>query len=634
MWNISFELPLVMILGIILAFFFSRPRLGLRRSRIFLNIVIIETLTILTDLVACSVDNDYAAYTITTVKIVNALYFVAFFSRAYMLYLFATTVMKDTLEKDAAIRVLIRLPMHAGVILTLISGFFGSWQFTHVIFYADGYGYHSGQLYNMVYVCGFYYVLLSFISLFLYRRKLGRRREKYSMFFYNLIIFVALILRLALPNFLVMDTFIFMAILVVFLAFENPEYYLDLKGATFNSLAFNEHLTENISNLKEIPIGVAVYNYHEMSEVYGYMQTQAGLVIIGRYLKQLFPKTKVFYYRNGRFIVLAPSGADINAKVQEITERFGRPLRSAEAELYLSVGIALFDLAKAEYSAEIIARTMVNALDEVGRTGNVTTFFEESLSRTEKEKYVKKCIENALETRSLELYLQPIVDTSTGKVVGAEALSRIKDLDGKIIPPGIFIPIAENSGRINELGELVFEKACEFMRESGGESKNIEWINVNLSPAQFVRTDLAERYVAIIDKYELDRDKVHLEITEGCMIDDAFLQKQMNTMTESGFKFVLDDYGTGYSNLSRLKKCPFINIKLDMSIVWDYCKEPEEILPNMIQAFKYMGFKITAEGVENLEMADTMKNIGCDFLQGYYYSKPIPQDEFISKYMS
>ena len=80
MWNISFELPLVMILGIILAFFFSRPRLGLRRSRIFLNIVIIETLTILTDLVACLVDNNYAAYTITTVKIVNALYFVAFFS--------------------------------------------------------------------------------------------------------------------------------------------------------------------------------------------------------------------------------------------------------------------------------------------------------------------------------------------------------------------------------------------------------------------------------------------------------------------------------------------------------------------------------------------------------------------------
>ena len=634
MWNYSFELPLVMILGIILAFVFSRPRLGLRRSRVFLNIIIIETLTILTDLSATLVDINYADYAIATVKVANVLYFIAFFSRSYILYLFAATVMKDTLEKDAALRILIRLPMHAGVVLTLISMFFGSWQFTHVIFYADGYGYHSGQLYNMIYVCGFYYVLLSFISLFLYRHRLGRRREKFSMLFYNTIILAALIFRLALPKFLVMDTFVFMAILVVFLAFENPEYYLDLKGITFNSLAFNEHLAENVSNLKELPIGVTVYNYHEMREVYGYMQMQAGLTMIGKYLKQSFPRSKVFYYRNGRFIVLTDIDIDVEEKAQEITERFRHPFKSAEAELYLSAGIALFHLAQAEYSAETIASTMINALDQVGKTGNVTTFEEELLSRTEKEKYVKKCIENALENRSLELYLQPIIDSQTGKTVGAEALSRIRDLDGQIIPPGIFIPIAENSGRINELGELVFEKACEFMSEADTETLDIEWINVNLSPAQFVRTDLAERYSAIIDKYEIDRDKVHLEITEGCMVDDAFLQKQMSAMTESGFKFVLDDYGTGYSNLSRLKKCPFINIKLDMSIVWDYCKEPEEILPNMIQAFKYMGFNITAEGVENAEMADTMKNIGCDFLQGYHYSKPIPQDEFVEKYTS
>ena len=632
MWNYSFELPLVLILGIILAFFFSRPRLGLRRSRVFLNLIIIETLTILTDLLASSVDNNYADYAIETVKVVNALYFVAFFTRAYILYLLAATVMKDTLEKDSALRILIRLPMHIGVILVLVSMFFGSWEFTNVIYYADGYGYHSGKLYNLVYVAGFYYIMLSFISLFLYRRRLGRRREKISMFFYNLIILTALIMRLAMPSFLVMDTFVFMAILVVFLAFENPEYYLELKGVTFNSLAFNEHLEENISNLKELPLSVVIYNYHEMREVYGYMQMQAGLIIIGRYLKQLFIGAKVFYFRNGRFIVLTDKGTDLSEKVQEITERFKRPLRSAETELYLSVGIALFDMAKTEYSAETITSTMMNAMDRVGKTGNITTFTEEFLSQTEKEKYVKKCIENALENRSLELYLQPIVDSKTGKTVGAEALSRIKDLDGKIIPPGIFIPIAENSGRINELGELVFEKACEFISETDTHSMDIEWINVNLSPAQFVRTDLAERYSAIIDKYELSPDKIHLEITEGCMIDDAFLQKQMNSMTESGFKFVLDDYGTGYSNLSRLKKCPFINIKLDMSIVWDYCKEPEEILPNMIQAFKHMGFKITAEGVENLEMADIMKSIGCDFLQGYFYSKPLPQDEFVEKY--
>ena len=160
----------------------------------------------------------------------------------------------------------------------------------------------------------------------------------------------------------------------------------------------------------------------------------------------------------------------------------------------------------------------------------------------------------------------------------------------------------------------------------------IEWINVNLSPSQFIRTDLAERYADIADKYGIDPAKVHLEITEGSMIDDNFLLKQIGAMGEKGFKFVLDDYGTGYSNLARLKKCPFINVKLDMSIVWDFCKEPDAILPNMIQAFKHMGFRITAEGIEDEGMVSTMTGIGCDLLQGYHYSKPISAEEFAEKY--
>lgn len=105
-------------------------------------------------------------------------------------------------------------------------------------------------------------------------------------------------------------------------------------------------------------------------------------------------------------------------------------------------------------------------------------------------------------------------------------------------------------------------------------------------------------------------------------------------MTDKGFKFALDDYGTGYSNLARVKRCSFENVKLDMSIVWDYCKEPDAILPNMIQAFKHMGFSVTAEGIEDEDMEETMKKAGCDFLQGYHYSKPVPAKEFAEKFLA
>ena len=115
------------------------------------------------------------------------------------------------------------------------------------------------------------------------------------------------------------------------------------------------------------------------------------------------------------------------------------------------------------------------------------------------------------------------------------------------------------------------------------------------------------------------------------MIDDRFFLSQIDALTKQGFKFVLDDYGTGYSNLTRLKKCPFINIKLDMEVVWDYCNKPDEILPMMTQAFKHMDFSITAEGIENKHMADAMKALGCDYFQGFYYSKPLPMEDFIRR---
>ena len=426
-----------------------------------------------------------------------------------------------------------------------------------------------------------------------------------------------------------------MAILVVFLAFINPEFFIDLRGYAFNHVAMSEHLEENIGKLKVTPVGIVVRNFNEMTDIYGTAQMEEGLVLIGKYLKKVFPKGITFYLRNGRFVVLIRPDANIGRKLDEIRERFYKPWKSQTVELYLSVSFTTYDSATEGHSPEIILKTLIKSLDAAGKieSNEPMLVTEASLEQEELEKKVRNCIETAINGTGFELFLQPILDTSMGKVVGAEALSRIRGEDGNIIPPGIFIPVAENSGRINELGELVFDETCRFIKENNPGKSGVDWINVNLSPTQFIRTDLAERYATIVDKYGIDPASVHLEITEGSMIDDSFSQWQIDAMTEKGFKFVLDDYGTGYSNLSRLKKCPFTTIKLDMSIVWDYCKEPDEILPNMIQTFKHMGFAITAEGIEDAHMVDTMKDIGCDLLQGYYYSKPVPAAEFAKEYL-
>lgn len=634
MWSYSFEVPSLMILGIILLFYFSRPRLPIRRNISFFKLILVQTLTVFLDVLATVMDNHYDMVRPGLVNLANMFYFIAYFLRSYTLFYFVVTVTRDELEKNIVIRTLLKVPFLFGVGAAVLSAIIGSSECTLVVYYTDSTGYHSGELYPILYLIGFFYIAVSFVSFLLYKGSLGRRREKYGLVLYGLILLVALVIRRCLPTVLLMDTFVVMAILVVYLAFINPEFYLDLRGTSFNTVALREHLEENINHFKLAPIGISIHNFTEMRDIYGVNQMDEAMILIARYIKQVFPKGYLFYCRNGRFVVLAKPGTDFVGGIKAITERFKRPWKNSSAELYLEVGFVDFKMILSKHKPEVFMKTMIRALDKAGKLEKDTSLniTEEDILTTEDENMIRRSIEAAIEGNGFELFLQPIIDSVTGTVVGAEALSRIRDPEGKIIPPGRFIPVAENSGRINELGELVFDRTCRFIKDENFEKMGIEWINVNLSPSQFVRTDLAERYAAIAEKNGVDPQKIHFEITEGATIDDHFLQKQIAAISDKGFKFVLDDYGTGYSNLSRLKKCPFINVKLDMSIVWDYCKHPDAILPNMVRAFKNMGFTITAEGIESENMVDTMKKLGVDFLQGYFYSRPLCTREFAEKY--
>jgi EAL domain-containing protein (putative c-di-GMP-specific phosphodiesterase class I) len=189
--------------------------------------------------------------------------------------------------------------------------------------------------------------------------------------------------------------------------------------------------------------------------------------------------------------------------------------------------------------------------------------------------------------------------------------------------------MAEKDGQISLLGEQVFRKVCHFIKDHDEEMHGVEWINVNVSPYQFLDNDMPGIYLGIINECGVPVSKVHFELTEESIVDYSLLKVQLSNMNEAGFKFVLDDYGSGYSNLIRLRSYSFDNIKIDMEIVWDYCDSPSPILPAFIKAIREMGHSVTAEGIENETMAQMMLELGCDYQQGYAYSRPLPADEFL-----
>ena len=227
------------------------------------------------------------------------------------------------------------------------------------------------------------------------------------------------------------------------------------------------------------------------------------------------------------------------------------------------------------------------------------------------------------------MFLQPLMDCSTGKRVAAEALVRLRDDNGDLIRPDLFIGMAEQEGHIVRLGEQVLSHVCEFIRDNDMEKIGIKWINVNLSPVQFMSRDIPSTFSEILQEYGVDESMIHLEITEQSMIDFSLLREQIIGLHENGFEFSLDDYGSGYSNLTRVRQYPFTNIKIDMEVVHNYCQDRDPLLPALVQGFKEMNLSITAEGIETREMAEILKGIGCDYLQGYYFSRPVPMSEFL-----
>ncbi len=239
--------------------------------------------------------------------------------------------------------------------------------------------------------------------------------------------------------------------------------------------------------------------------------------------------------------------------------------------------------------------------------------------------------EIAVKPGSVDVFLQPIMDAQTGAVIGAEALARLRGDQGNLIFPNDFIGLAEKNGQIIRLGEQVLEKVCRFFSEH--DPKQLQWVNVNLSPIQCMNPELRTRFVDILSRYRVPPPFIHLEITEASMIDYTVLTEQMNELRNRGFCFVLDDYGSGYSNLSRLQRLPFTGIKLDMEIVRSHCQDPNPVLPTLVRVFRERGLSITAEGIETDAVAEEMTAIGCDYLQGYLFSRPIPMDEFRQKYL-
>lgn len=259
-------------------------------------------------------------------------------------------------------------------------------------------------------------------------------------------------------------------------------------------------------------------------------------------------------------------------------------------------------------------------------------YYNESIrDHMREEKAIERRMVEALEKREFIVFYQPKVDLKTDKAACSEALVRWRGQDGEIIPPDMFIPVFERKYMIDRLDQYVFEEVCRFLWGRIREGKSVIPVSVNVSRLQFFNQNFVERYVEIRDRYQIPPELLEIEFTESIAIDNIGLLPQIvEGLRQAGFSCSIDDFGKGYSSLSLLKSLPIDVLKIDR-FFFSEGSDPERdmaVVQGVIELVHKFHIHTVAEGIESLEQVEMLKGIGCDYVQGYVFYRPMPQEEY------
>jgi EAL domain-containing protein (putative c-di-GMP-specific phosphodiesterase class I) len=267
---------------------------------------------------------------------------------------------------------------------------------------------------------------------------------------------------------------------------------------------------------------------------------------------------------------------------------------------------------------------------------NSFCMFEPTMAKTVDESLdLITDLRTAIDSGQLELYFQPQIDLGSQQIIGAEALIRWHHPKKGMMPPTIFIPLAERSGQIVEMGEWIIDQACRKCAQWNRSIADNFTIAINISPIQIIRSSLSDTVLSTLDKHQLGSGHIELEFTESLLLHNSpEIKAKLSVLREAGVHLSIDDFGTGYSNLSYLKEFDISRIKVDKSFIQTLMdhRQDRAIVRAIIQMANSLNIQTVAEGIEDRQSMELLQNMGCAIGQGFYWAQPLPEKQFLEYY--
>lgn len=630
-YNVHYDVAALILLITVLIHYVFKKTISTNKTRIFHSLLWCALLATILDVVTLVLYAYGSAINIGLNYVINMLYYLSIYVFIPVVYNIYIVVAINNKKRLIMNNKFLLLPVLISAVL-IITTFY-----TKFIFYFEDGAFMYGKYRNILYALAAFYVVMSVIQTISHRNMLTRRQEA-SIYFFTIAMIISIIVQAIDRSILLVQFALAIAILLIYLSLENPDDYADKQLGIYNKMAFKEIYNEYIYNDKMFKILVIkLEGIQYINEIMGSSSVDIIIKQVSDYLSTVSKHTKLFKLSDIKFALISDKEQlDWDNIIKMIVDRFSKPFGIGGVQTALSEVMCMLSYPDKLTSAENIPDMIEYSLDKAATLGDDTVIYadESILEEGRREHKIIQVMRQALRNKTFDVYYQPIYSVEKGHYTSAEALIRLRDEELGFISPDEFIPLAEKNGMILEIGEFVFRDVCSFVSKKRLWEKGIEYIDVNLSVVQCMQEKLHERLIEIMDEYRLEYSYINLEITEtAAIMSSETLKSNMDKLMDKGIKFSLDDYGTGFSNTSNLVEYNFHTIKLDKSMVWAAMEDEKAMcaLEYTIGMVKAMNMELVAEGVENKEQAEKLENMGCDFFQGYLYSRPICKEDFYMK---
>ena len=624
---VYFDIASFFLLTVILLSIFIKGIYRQKENKLFIALVLLCMLTALFDILA-----SFPQYTnFKGIVALDTIYFILRVSipPLYLLYLIYLTHVGFKINTIIK-KVLICLP-YLAIVGIIIANIFNNGLFFYIE--PETLEYSRSSIFFIMYIEQGFYLALG-LFLILTRRKIF---SFYQMF--TLIAIVPLKVGASLIQFFFNDLLIELfcqtiAIYLISSSIETKEMLIDGRTRLSSFQAFRSFIKRTFINKRETHVLLLkVTNYNEL---YNLLPYETALKYLRKMssnfanrFKGIDDKYYAYYLDEGLFAAISYDYNKLRKIAVIMNQELG--LKSAIVEYVPKKRICLFSIPKV-FDNETKFLKFVNNFHTKLEIDNEIIYLNDIYLTSDFviKNDLDSILETALKENEFEVYYQPIYNIKEKKYTSAEALVRLNSQKYGFIYPNLFIKYAEKVGKIADIDRMVFYQVLEFIQTDMFNSLGLDYIEINLSILEFIDKNILVNMPKAFKDRNIPFDKLNIEITESATAKNYEMDYHIIELAKRGIRLSLDDYGTGYSNIERFSKLPFTLIKVDKSLVDDSEKENmQRILKNTFAMIKDLGRKSVVEGVETKEQAERFINYGCDYIQGFYYSRPLPLKDFI-----